>query len=143
MEIDEGHISKGIVDIRIPCKYNLPRGIYEFACQRIAVNESFCGDVSFFTTNMIKWLTVLLIEPIWIAVLQKKCVTSTNSWMKRRVIFFHLTRRLFMVITSKINFSKALLSKASNRLFTSRKSLLTLLMPAGSQSKDFEMLSEA
>ena len=48
-----------------------------------------------------------------------------------------------MVITSKINFSKALLSKASNRLFTSRKSLLTLLMPAGSQSKDFEMLSEA
>lgn len=55
MEIDEGHISEGIVDIRIPCKYNLPRGIYEFACQRIAVNESFCGDVSFFTTkNMIK-----------------------------------------------------------------------------------------
>ena len=48
MEIDEGHISKGIVDIRIPCKHNLPRGIYEFACERIAVNESFCGDVSFF-----------------------------------------------------------------------------------------------
>ena len=48
-----------------------------------------------------------------------------------------------MVITSKINFSKTLLSKASNRLFTGRKSLLTLLMPAGSQSKDFEMLSEA
>ena len=63
--------------------------------------------------------------------------------MKRRVIFFQLTRRLFMVITSKINFSKTLLSKASNRLFTSRKSLLTLLMPAGFQSKDFEMLSEA
>ena len=75
MEIDEGHISEGIFDIRIPCKYNLPRGIYEFACQRIAVNESFCGDVSFFTTkNMIKWLTVLLSEPIWIAVLQKKYV---------------------------------------------------------------------
>lgn len=74
MEIVEGHISKGIVDIRIPCKHNLHRGIYEFACQRIAVNESFCGDVSFFTTNMIKWLTVLLSEPIWIAVLQKKYV---------------------------------------------------------------------
>lgn len=72
MEIVEGHISKGIVDIRIPCKHNLHRGIYEFACQRIAVNESFCGDVSFFTTNMIKWLIVLLSEPIWIAVLQKK-----------------------------------------------------------------------
>ena len=74
MEIVEGHISKGIVDIRIPCKHNLHRGIYEFDCQRIAVNESFCGDVSFFTTNMIKWLTVLLSEPIWIAVLQKKYV---------------------------------------------------------------------
>ena len=48
MEIVKGHISKGIVDIRIPCKHNLPRGIYEFACERIAVNESFCGDVSFF-----------------------------------------------------------------------------------------------
>ena len=56
MEIDEGHISEGIVDIRIPCKYNLPRGIYEFACQRIAVNESFCGDVSFFY-NKKTWLS--------------------------------------------------------------------------------------
>lgn len=48
MEIDEGYIFKGIVDIWIFCKYNFFRGIYEFVCERIVVNELFCGDVSFF-----------------------------------------------------------------------------------------------